>query len=80
LLQGELRRHGSLHRVGQAATDGAIARSYLEAADLNGVDIEKIVGCRPPLPRRRIDTNVQVEVFSTTEAAQTVPVIMCVEA
>jgi ubiquinone/menaquinone biosynthesis C-methylase UbiE len=68
LLQGELRRHGSLHRVGQAATDGAIARSYTPrewraATDnLFNIDSIQICGLKTdviPLPHGRLKSLVE---------------------
>jgi ubiquinone/menaquinone biosynthesis C-methylase UbiE len=68
VLQGELRRYGSLHRVAQTATDGAIARSYTSREwraatdDLFIIDSIQICGLKTdviPLPRGRLKSLVE---------------------
>jgi len=68
VFQGELRRHGSLHRAGQAATDGAIARSYTPRQwrtatdDLFNIDSIQICGLKTdviPLPYGHLKSLVE---------------------
>jgi ubiquinone/menaquinone biosynthesis C-methylase UbiE len=68
MLQGKLRKHGSVHYVSQAATDGAIARYYTPsewralADQLFKVDRIQIYGQKPeviPLPHGHLKSLIE---------------------
>jgi ubiquinone/menaquinone biosynthesis C-methylase UbiE len=71
VLQGKLRRGGSLHHVGQAATDGAIARCYTPREwrvatyhlfNINSIQIYGLKTDIIPLPHGRLKSLVEAMV------------------